>query len=81
MNARLGFTAALRKALAPVVGARTVYLTVLVAGIENGAPALNHITFTGTPGARLSVRSESFRRGEADMGPGDSGRAGRDRPL
>jgi hypothetical protein len=63
-----GFTSALRKVLTPVVGARSVYLTVLVAGMEDGAPALNHITFTGTPGARLTVWSESFRQGRQTWG-------------
>jgi hypothetical protein len=62
------FTSALREALTPVGGVRSVYLTVLVAGIEDGAPALNHITFTGTPGARLSVWSESFRQGKRTWG-------------
>ncbi len=62
------FMAELRRVLAPVVGVHEVYLSVLVAGVENGAPALDHITLTGTPQGRLNVRSESFRRGKQTWG-------------
>jgi hypothetical protein len=41
---------------------------VLVAGLQNGEPALDHITLIGTPDGRLSVKSESFRRGKQKWG-------------
>jgi hypothetical protein len=39
-----------------------------VAGLQNGAPALEHITLVGTPQGRLSVQSESFRVGKQRWG-------------
>lgn len=62
------FKAELRGKLQRVVGVHDVHLTVLVAGLENGAPALEHITFVGMPQGRLSVRSESFRKGKQKWG-------------
>jgi len=62
------FRAELRSKLARVAGVHDVHLSVLVAGIENGAPALDHITVIGTPQGRLSVQSESFRRGKQKWG-------------
>jgi hypothetical protein len=62
------FGAELRRTLTKVAGVHEVYLSVLVAGIENGAPALEHITLLGTAQGRLSVRSESFRRGRRTWG-------------
>jgi hypothetical protein len=60
--------AELRGALAKVVGVHDVHLTVLIAGRQNGAPALDHITLVGTPDGRLSVKSESFRKGKQKWG-------------
>jgi hypothetical protein len=62
------FSAELRRMLAGAVRFREVYLSVLVAGYENGAPALEHITLAGKPSVRLSVQSESFRRGRQNWG-------------
>jgi len=62
------FSAELRRILARVAGVHEIYLSVLVAGIENGAPALEHITLLGTAQGRLSVRTESFRRGRQRWG-------------
>jgi hypothetical protein len=62
------FKAELRSALTRVVGVHDVHLSVLVAGLQNGEPALDHITFIGTPDGRLSVKSESFRRGRQNWG-------------
>jgi hypothetical protein len=62
------FKAELRSALTRVVGMHDVHLTVLVAGLQNGEPALDHITLIGTPDGRLSVKSESFRRGKQKWG-------------
>ena len=62
------FKADLRGILGRVVGVHDIHLTVLVAGRQNGAPALEHITFVGQPDGRLSVRSESFRRGKQKWG-------------
>jgi hypothetical protein len=62
------FKAELRAKLQRAVGVHDVHVTVLVAGLENGAPALEHITFVGTPDGRLSVRSESFRKGKQKWG-------------
>jgi hypothetical protein len=59
------FKAELRSILSRVVGVHDVHLSVLVAGLQDGAPALEHITFVGTPDGRLNVRSESFRHGKA----------------
>lgn len=58
----------LRSMLARVVGVHDVHLALLVAGRQNGAPELEHITFAGEPDGRLSVRSESFRRGKQKWG-------------
>jgi hypothetical protein len=57
------FKAELRSKLARAVGVHEVYLSVIVAGFQNGAPALDHITLIGQPDGRLSVQSESFRKG------------------
>ncbi len=62
------FGAELRNKLARIAGQRDVQLTVLVAGVENGAPALDHITLVGSPQSRLRVQSESFRRGRQRWG-------------
>ncbi|MGA3189573.1 MAG: hypothetical protein ABSF22_20905 [Bryobacteraceae bacterium] len=62
------FKAELRIALAKAVGMHDVHLAVLVAGRQNGAPALDHITLIGTPEGRLSVKSESFRKGKQKWG-------------
>jgi hypothetical protein len=62
------FKAELRSILAKVVGMHDVHLSVLIAGQQNGAPALDHITFIGTPEGRLSVKSESFRKGKQKWG-------------
>jgi hypothetical protein len=51
------FKVELRGILAKVVGMHDVHLSVLIAGRQNGAPALDHITFIGTPEGRLSVKS------------------------
>lgn len=62
------FKSDLRSILARVLGVHDVHLSVLVAGLQNGAPALEHITLVGTPQGRLSVQSESFRRGKQRWG-------------
>jgi hypothetical protein len=62
------FKSDLRSILGRVMGVRDVQLTVLVAGWQNGAPALEHITFTGQRNGRLNVQSESFRRGKQKWG-------------
>lgn len=62
------FKSELRTALARVVGVHDVHLAVLVAGLQNGQPALEHITFVGLPDGRLSVKSESFRKGKVRSG-------------
>src|SRR5580698_6466 len=62
------FRAELRSALLRIVGIHDVHLSVLVAGLQNGAPALEHITLIGTPDGRLSVKSESFRKGKQKWG-------------
>jgi hypothetical protein len=62
------FKADLRSILGRVVGVHDIHLTVLVAGRQNGAPALEHITFVSQPDGRLSVKSESFRRGKQQWG-------------
>lgn len=62
------FRANLRSILGRAAGVHDVHLSVLVAGLQNGAPALEHITFIGQPDGRLSVRSESFRRGRQKWG-------------
>ena len=62
------FKAALRSQLARAMTGHEVYLSVLVAGLENGVPALDHITFIGQQGGRLNIKSESFRRGRQTWG-------------
>ena len=62
------FKAELRSILTKVVGVHDVHLSVLVAGRQNGAPALEHITLIGTPDGRLSVKTESFRKGKQKWG-------------
>jgi len=62
------FKADLRSILGRVVGVHDIHLTVLVAGRQNGAPALEHITFVSQPDGQLSVKSESFRRGKQKWG-------------
>jgi len=58
----------LRSILGRVVGVHDIHLTVLVAGRQNGAPALEHITFVSQPDGRLRMKSESFRRGKQKWG-------------
>jgi hypothetical protein len=62
------FKAELRGMLTRVVGVHDLRLSVLVAGLQYGAPALEHITLVGTQDGRLSVQSESFRRGKQKWG-------------
>ncbi len=62
------FRASLRSILGRVAGVHDIHLSVLVAGRQNGAPALDHITLIGTPDGRLSVKSESFRKGRQKWG-------------
>lgn len=62
------FKTDLRSILGRVVGVHDIHLTVLVAGRQNGAPALEHITFVSQPDGRLSMKSESFRRGKQKWG-------------
>jgi hypothetical protein len=62
------FREALRTDLTQISRARDIYVSVLVAGIEEGAPALDHITLTGTPAGGMKVRTESFRRGKQTWG-------------
>ena len=58
----------LQTGLGQIVRAREIYVGVLVAGLENGVPALDHITLTGTPSGGMSVKAESFRRGRQTWG-------------
>lgn len=58
----------LRSILGRVVGVHDVHVTLLVAGLQNGAPALEHITLVGTRQGTLSVQSESFRLGKQSWG-------------
>lgn len=62
------FREELRTNLAQIARARGVQVSVLVAGLENGEPALDHITLIGTPQRGISVRTESFRRGRQTWG-------------
>ena len=62
------FKADLRSILGRVVGVHDIHLTVLVAGRQNGSPALEHITFVSQPDGRLNIKSESFRRGKQEWG-------------
>ena len=58
----------LRTALEQVARTRQIYVGVLVAGLENGVPALDHIRLNGTPQGEMTVRTESFRRGRQTWG-------------
>lgn len=60
--------AELQRQLSRAVAVHEVYVGVLVAGLENGAPALDHMTYTGKLRDRLNVRSESFRQGRQTWG-------------
>ena len=62
------FKTDLRSILGRVAGVHDIHLTVLVAGRQNGALALEHITFVSQPDGRLSMKSESFRRGKQKWG-------------
>jgi hypothetical protein len=62
------FQEELRIDLGQVARAREVQVGVLVAGLENGVPALDHITLTGAPQIGIRVKSESFRRGRQTWG-------------
>jgi hypothetical protein len=62
------FREELRSNLGQVAGAREVHVSVLVAGLEYGAPALDHVTLLGTPRGGISVQSESFRPGRQTWG-------------
>jgi hypothetical protein len=62
------FREELRTNLVQIARAREVHVSVLVAGLENGVPALDHITLIGTPRNGISVRTESFRRGKQTWG-------------
>lgn len=54
--------------LSRAVSVHEVNVTVLVAGRQNGVPAMEHITFIGQPDGKLNVRTESFRRGRQQWG-------------
>jgi hypothetical protein len=60
-SARL--TASLRNVLETAARSQDVHVAVIVAGLDNGAPALEHITIAGTRGGRLTVSSTPYRRG------------------
>ena len=62
------FREELRTDLGQIGRTREVHVSVLVAGLENGAPALDHITLIGTPRGGMNVRTESFRRGKQTWG-------------
>jgi hypothetical protein len=62
------FKTELRNMLAKVAGRHDIHLSVLVAGLQDGAPALEHITLVGTPDGKLSVKTESFRKGKQTSG-------------
>jgi hypothetical protein len=62
------FREELRTGLGQIARTRQIYVGVLVAGLENGAPALDHITLTATGQGGMSVKSESFRRGRQTWG-------------
>jgi len=62
------FREELRTDLRQIAGAREVQVSVLVAGLENSVPALDHITLIGTPRGGISVKSESFRQGRQTWG-------------
>jgi hypothetical protein len=58
----------LRIDLKQIAATRDVDVTAVVAGLENGVPALDHITLIGSPRSAISVRTESFRRGKQTWG-------------
>jgi hypothetical protein len=58
----------LRTSLAKAVRTREVHVSVLVAGLENGVPALDHITLVGNVQGSLKMQTESFRRGRQSWG-------------
>ena len=58
----------LRGILSRALSIHDVRITVLVAGLQNGWPEMEHITFIGARNGRLNVRSESFRRGKQNWG-------------
>jgi hypothetical protein len=62
------FKTELSRGLSHAVGTHDVHLTVIIAGRQNGAPALEHLTFVGSPGERLKISSESFRKGRQTYG-------------
>jgi hypothetical protein len=62
------FKTELRNMLSKVAGKHDIHLSVLVAGLQNGVPALEHITLIGTPDGKLSVKTESFRKGKQKSG-------------
>lgn len=62
------FREELRTDLGQIGRAREVHVGALVAGLENGVPALDHITLIVTPRGGMSVRTESFRRGRQTWG-------------
>lgn len=62
------FKAELVSVLSRTVGVHDVHLTALVAGRQNGVPALEHITIVGERDGRLSVHTESFRQGKQAWG-------------
>jgi hypothetical protein len=62
------FREELRVNLGQIGRTREVHVAALVAGLENGVPALDHIILIGTPSGGISVRTESFRRGTRTWG-------------
>ncbi len=58
----------LRSVLQRTAGIHEVHLTLLVAGRQNGSPALEHMTFVSTRYGRLNEQFESFRRGAGTWG-------------
>jgi hypothetical protein len=62
------FKEELRKQLTRTVAVHEIYLSVLVAGLQNGVPALDHVTFIGKKQERVTMTSESFREGRQTWG-------------
>jgi hypothetical protein len=62
------FKADLRGILSRAITVHDVRITVLVAGLQNGKPAMEHITFTGSRDTRLNINSQSFREGKQNWG-------------
>jgi hypothetical protein len=58
-------TVSLRNSLETAARTQDVRVAVIVAGLDNGAPALEHITITGKRGGALAVTSTPYRRGTA----------------